>query len=149
MKGVKSLFVFLSVLFIFLFLGCNKENNSLVKQFGINSYYFLGLNELKVNNQKNALQMFQKGIRKSDDFFARKCMEELTFMGTPNQRVSMALHYAEKYKDTDAVLRAAQELTAIGNFDKIISITSKYPCEYNPELTKLRLNAVVNMQRKD
>lgn len=149
MKGVKSLFVFLSVLFIFLFSGCNKENTSLIKQFGINSYYFLGLNELKVNNQKNALQMFQKGIRKSDDFFARKCMEELTFMGTPNQRVSMALHYAEKYKDTDAVLRAAQELTAIEDFDKIISITSKYPCEYNPELTKLRLNAVVKMQRKD
>lgn len=149
MKGVKKLFVFLSISFIFLFLGCNKENNSLVKQFGINSYYFLGLNELKENNQEEAIRMFQKGIRKSDDFFARKCMEEITFLGNPSQRVSMALHFAEKYKDTDAVLRAVQELTTIEDYDKIISITSKYPCDYNSELTKLKLNAVVNKQRKD
>ncbi len=149
MKGVKKLLVFLSISFIFLFLGCNKENNSLVKQFGINSYYFLGLNELKENNQEEAIRMFQKGIRKSDDFFARKCMEEITFLGNPSQRVSMALHFAEKYKDTDAVLRAVQELTTIEDYDKIISITSKYPCDYNSELTKLKLNAVVNKQRKD
>lgn len=149
MKGVKKLFVFLFISFIFLFLGCNKENNSLVKQFGINSYYFLGLNELKENNQEEAIRMFQKGIRKSDDYFARKCMEEITFLGNPSQRVSMALHFAEKYKDTDAVLRAVQELTTIEDYDKIISITSKYPCDYNSELTKLKLNAVVNKQRKD
>ena len=136
MKGVKKLFVFLSISFIFLFLGCNKEKNSLVKQFGINSYYFLGLNELKENNQEEAIRMFQKGIRKSDDFFARKCMEEITFLGNPSQRVSMALHFAEKYKDTDAVLRAVQELTTIEDYDKIISITSikmksSYWCNLN------------------
>ena len=46
------------------------------KQFGDNAYYFMGLSSLQKGQKDEALSHFKKGVKKSDDFFAEKCMED-------------------------------------------------------------------------
>ena len=58
---------------------------SLQKQFGNNFYYFMGLKYLQEGQQEDALAQFKKGVKKSDDFFAEKCLESLCQLASENE----------------------------------------------------------------
>ena len=150
MKGFYKLFAFLYLLFLLPLCACSKQGENLQKvHLDNNSYYFMALNNLKEKKEIEAVRLLQKGVKKSNDFFARKCMEKLTTLGTVSERISTSLRYAEKYKDSQSLLRAVQELATGEEYDKIISVTARLLHDASPELVKLRLHAIATKNRTD
>lgn len=148
MKGFYSALAFFSLLLVFPLSGCSRySDDSPEKLLGKNAYYFLALNSLKADNETAAIRYLRKGIRKSNDFFAQKCMEKLSTIGTVSERITTALRYADEYPSERSLLRAAQELSTGEEYDKIISLTEERPENSSPELVKLRLNAVAIKRR--
>ena len=92
------------------------------KQFGDNAYYFLGLSSLQKGQKDEALSHFKKGVKKSDDFFAEKCMESLCQLASANEKMVLAQELAKGFPSPANQLNLAQILYAAEEYDQILSI---------------------------
>ncbi len=143
MNGGKKNFLSSLIFIIFIVVGCSGyEENSPERLFGDNAYYFQGLLSLKAYDETTAAKYFRQGIKKSDTFFARKCSEKLSTLGTVSERITNALKYYRTYEDEKALLRAVEELSAGEEYDQIITLTDKLPEEAPAALFRLRFTAL-------
>ena len=92
------------------------------KQFGDNAYYFMGLSSLQKGQKDEALSHFKKGVKKSDDFFAEKCMESLCQLTSANEKKILAQELAQGFPSPANQLNLAQILYAAEEYDQILSI---------------------------
>lgn len=97
MNQRKSLLLVVLYTLFLVITGCNDSKAmSLQKQFGNNFYYFMGLKYLQEGQQDDALAQFKKGVKKSDDFFAEKCLKALCQLASENERKVLAQELAKK-----------------------------------------------------
>ena len=75
MNQRKNLLLVILFTLLLVMTGCNDGKAlSPQEQFGDNAHYFMGLKYLQEGQKEEALSQFKKGVKKSDDFFAEKCL---------------------------------------------------------------------------
>lgn len=116
------------------------------KEFGDNAYYFMGLKYLQEGAKEEALGQLKKGVKKSDDFFAEKCLKVLCQLASENERKVLAQELAKKFPSHATQLQLAQILYDAGEYGQIVSITRNdsgaEATEKPAELIYLRLLAL-------
>ena len=139
----------LASLFILLLVSCKDGGvMSAQEQFGKNSWYFMALNSIQSGAEEDAIGYLKQGIKKSDDYFAKKCFEELSRFGSASDRVSTAQEMYKRFPDIDSLLRLVQELSNGKDFSQIVSLTANSKESFPPELTYHRLVALANEKKQ-
>lgn len=118
------------------------------EQFGKNSWYFMALSSIQNGAEKDAIGYLKQGIKKSDDYFAKKCFEELSRFGSASDRISTAQEMYKRFPDMDSLLRLVQELSNGKDFSQIISLTTNGTEPFPSELTYHRLVALANDKKQ-
>lgn len=125
-------------------------SSSTQKQFGDDSYFFLGLQAADNGDEENAKRFF-KLARDSESgtaLVARRSAESLTMIGNISERNEASRFLAKKYGDDAAFLTAAREFFKQDEFSALISMTDSIDFATAPnELVKLRLNSM--LQKND
>lgn len=117
-------------------------------QFGRNAWYFMARASLYSGTEEEAVAYFERGAKKSDGFFAQKCLEELSRFGSVRQRIATAQELYKRFPDNTSLLRLCQELLTGEEYDQIISATANLTGDIPAELTYLRLVALSNKGRQ-
>lgn len=139
-----SIFVLLQV-----FVSC-KHGDALSPhaELGNNSWYFMALSSIQNGAEEEAMKHLKKGINKSDDYFAKKCFEELSRFGSSSDRISTAQEMYKHFPDTDSLLRLTQELSNEKDYSQIISLTTGNTDPFPAELTYYRLVALAHENKQ-
>ncbi len=123
MNQRKSLLLVVLYTLFLVITGCNDSKAmSLQKQFGNNFYYFMGLKYLQEGQQEDALAQFKKGAKKSDDFFAEKCLESLCQLASENEGKILAQELAKKFPSNDNRLKLERLLYAAEEYEQLLAI---------------------------
>lgn len=122
----RNRFLFTFLLGTILVLAGCREGRALSprEQFGDNGWYFLALESMQQGMESEAIGYLEKGAKRSDDFLAKKCLEELSRFGTTSQRVATAQEMYKRFPDEDSLLRLTQELLSAGDYEQIIALTT-------------------------
>lgn len=91
------------------------------EQFGDNAYYFMGLSSLQKGQQEEAFSYFKKGVKKSNDFFAEKCLETLCQLASANEKKVLAQELAKRFPIPANQLKLAQILAAAEEYDQLLA----------------------------
>lgn len=143
-RKIKVLFV---ILVIFPLFSCSSENVSLQKKYGNDAFYFLGLQNLENGNKKEALRFFSKGVRQGGLYTARLSAEELTKIGTVQEKLAACENLVDKYDDEKALLLYAKNMSEQKEFSYIIQKTENVDLEKSSNsLIALRLYAMAARQ---
>ena len=143
-RKIKVLFV---ILVIFPLFSCSSENVSLQKKYGNDAFYFLGLQNLENGNKKEALRFFSKGVRQGGLYTARLSAEELTKIGTVQEKLAACENLVDKYDDEKALLLYAKNMSEQKEFSYIIQKTENVDLEKSSNsLVALRLYAMAARQ---
>lgn len=94
------------------------------EQFGDNKWYFLALESIQQGMESDAIGYLEKGAKRSNDFLAKKCLEELSRFGTVSQRVATAQELYKRFPDEGCLLRLTQELLSAGDYEEVIALTT-------------------------
>ena len=122
-----SLFVFIVLIVLFgnVLCGCAPSNRDFrQKNFGYDTNYFLGLQNVRDGNAKEAARHFEICVKKGTKYCARKSDEELLKIGNLRERVEKSISLYEKYNDEDSLMQALRVLKDASETNKIISITN-------------------------
>lgn len=132
---------------ILVLTGC-REGRALSpqEQFGDNGWYFLALESMQQGMESEAIGYLEKGAKRSDDFLAKKCLEELSRFGTASQRVATAQELYKRFPHEDSLLRLTQELLSVEDYEQIIALTTVG--KLDAELMYNRLVALSNKGRQ-
>ena len=123
MKHKKKIFLVVLFALLLAVTSCTDTKAlSLQKQFGNNSYYFMGLKYLQEGQKEDALTQFKKGVKKSDDFFAEKCLESLCQLASENEGKVLAQELAKKFPSNDNRLKLERLLYAAEEYEQILAI---------------------------
>ena len=123
MNQRKSLLLVVLYTLFLVITGCNDSKAmSLQKQFGNNFYYFMGLKYLQEGQQDDALAQFKKGVKKSDDFFAEKCLESLCQLASENEGKILAQELAKKFPSNDNRLKLERLLYDAEEYEQLLAI---------------------------
>ena len=133
-----------------LFLAGCREGRALSprEQFGDNKWYFLALESMQQGMESEAIGYLEKGAQKSDDFLAKKCLEELSRFGTVSQRVATAQELYKRFPDEDSLLRLSQALLDVEDYEQIIYLTTDVSEPLPVELTAIRLYALAKKNKQ-
>ena len=82
----------------------------------------MGLKYLQESQKDDALTQFKKGIKKSDDFFAEKCLESLCQLASENERKVLAQELVNKFPSNDNRLKLERLLYAAEEYEQILAI---------------------------
>lgn len=142
----KHIFHTLIAVFVFFISSCNaNENNVILPQqtFGPDTDYFLGLQLLADGKENQARQKFQSCMKNGTYFCAKKSAEELTKMGSVQDKNKACDKLLEMFPDEDTVLIAARHFLSAAEYNKVIKITDSINLETSDnELIKIRLEAL-------
>lgn len=129
-----------------LLLSCN--GTSPQRQFKHQSAYYMALHAADQNDEKNAIRLFNEGLKKGTDLTKRRCAEALTQFGNVRDRVESCKYLVANWKDDTALLIACAELERDNEFSLINLYTEHIDLLTAPnELVRLRLNAM--LQKND
>ena len=133
-----------------LFLAGCREGRALSprEQFGDNKWYFLALESMQQGMESDAIGYLEKGAKGSDDFLAKKCLEELSRFGTVGERIATAQELYKRFPDTASLLRLSQALLAAEDYEQIIYLTTDVSEPLSAELTAIRLHALVRKNKQ-
>lgn len=133
------------VLSVFWLSCCSVSKTDDKKMFEADENYFLGLQLLEQNNEKEARAKLSLCANKGSYYCARKSAEKLTAFGDIQEKNKAAISLVKKYKDSDSYVIAARQLSESGEIHKLIELTNDcdIETEYN-ETIKLRLEAKKN-----
>ncbi|MBO7175466.1 MAG: lytic transglycosylase domain-containing protein [Spirochaetaceae bacterium] len=147
MNQRKNLLLVILFTLLLVMTGCNDGKAlSPQEQFGDNAHYFMGLKYLQEGQKEEALSQFKKGVKKSDDFFAEKCLEILCQLASENERKVLAHELAKQFPSYATQLQLVKILSDAGEYGQIVSITGNdsgiEAAEKPDELIYLRLLAL-------
>lgn len=147
MNQRKNLLLVILFTLLLVMTGCNDGKAlSPQEQFGDNAHYFMGLKYLQEGQKEEALSQFKKGVKKSDDFFAEKCLEILCQLASENERKVLAHELAKQFPSYATQLQLVKILSDAGEYGQIVSITGNdsgiETAEKPDELIYLRLLAL-------
>ena len=147
MNQRKNLLLVILFTLLLVMTGCNDGKAlSTQEQFGDNAHYFMGLKYLQEGQKEEALSQFKKGVKKSDDFFAEKCLEILCQLASENERKVLAHELAKQFPSYATQLQLVKILSDAGEYGQIVSITGNdsgvEAAEKPDELIYLRLLAL-------
>lgn len=147
MNQRKNLLLVVLFTLLLVMTGCNDGKAlSPQEQFGDNAHYFMGLKYLQEGQKEEALSQFKKGVKKSDDFFAEKCLEILCQLASENERKVLAHELAKQFPSYATQLQLVKILSDAGEYGQIVSITGNdsgiEAAEKPDELIYLRLLAL-------
>ncbi|MEE0134009.1 MAG: lytic transglycosylase domain-containing protein [Treponema sp.] len=147
MNQRKNLLLVILYTLLLVMTGCNDGKAlSPQEQFGDNAHYFMGLKYLQEGQKEEALSQFKKGVKKSDDFFAEKCLEILCQLASENERKVLAHELAKQFPSYATQLQLVKILSDAGEYGQIVSITGNDSgigaAEKPDELIYLRLLAL-------
>ena len=133
---------FLAAIFLTSLLGCRLSSDA-QKELGNDSYYFIGLKMLQEGRTNEAKINFNKCIKKGSYYCAKKSAEELTKIGSVQEKNQAVIFLSENYKDSESLLICARQLSMTDETHKLLDATSHidYSSEYN-ETIKLRMQAL-------
>ena len=130
MKHKKKIFLVVLFALLLAVTSCTDTKAlSLQKQFGNNSYYFMGLKYLQEGQKEDALAQFKKGVKKSDDFFAEKCLESLCQLASENEGKVLAQELVKKFPSNDNRLKLERLLYAAEEYEQILAIAENEALE--------------------
>lgn len=139
MKSLHITNACLCFLLAFSNLGC-AQNNSLQKEYGSASSYFIGLNALKEKNTNLAIRSLKDASKKASPLISRKAMEKLTELGSIQERTKNCIQLYKTFPDEDSLLIYTKELFAQKEYYTIIAKTDSIDCKKsNNELIYYRL----------
>lgn len=124
--------------------GCSQNSSdSPQKVYGADANYFVGLREVSNGNEKEAAALFKKCAERGSYYAARRSAEELTKLGDVQHRIAACSKLLAKYNDREAMLIAAREYEADGEYSKIIVMTDAVDVKADDdELVRIRLDAM-------
>lgn len=141
-KPKGSWFYFFIVILLVL-MGCGKgESRPIQEQFGSNAWYFMGLSSMQKGMEEEAVGYFKKGIKKSEGFFAQKCLEELIHFSSQSEKKSIAQEMYNRFPTTENLTRLCQGLLEKEDYSQIVSLVTKSKLTPSSELTYLYLVAL-------
>ncbi|MBO5731256.1 MAG: lytic transglycosylase domain-containing protein [Treponema sp.] len=82
----------------------------------------MGLKYLQEGQQDDALAQFKKGVKKSDDFFAEKCLESLCQLASENEGKILAQELAKKFPSNDNRLKLERLLYDAEEYEQLLAI---------------------------
>ncbi|MCQ2576669.1 MAG: lytic transglycosylase domain-containing protein [Treponema sp.] len=128
-----SLFCFASL------VSCKAKTDS----FGADANYFIGLQKLKENKQKEARVKFNQCIKKGSYECARKSAQALTALGNTLQKNEACLELVKRFPDSESRLIAAKQFKSCNETNLIIDVTNGLDLSAeNNDLIKIRLEAL-------
>lgn len=140
-KNKYSLIIF-SLTLISLFPCCSANINKSQQKFGNDADYYLGLRFLSENKENEAKQKFLSCKKNGSYYCARRSAEELTKIGTVQEKNKACEELVQLYNDEDAILIATKQYYQAGEIGKIINLTDKIDYKTsNNEIIKYRLFA--------
>ncbi|MBD5413434.1 MAG: lytic transglycosylase domain-containing protein [Treponema sp.] len=122
-----SLFIFIVLpsLFGIFFCGCAPTNRDFrQRNFGYDTNYFLGLQNMREGRTKEAVRHFEICVKKGSEYCSRKSDEELAKIGNVRERAEKSVALYEKYTDEESLTQALHALKDGVETNKIISITN-------------------------
>lgn len=140
---VKHKLVLLNLIFLAFFtLSCSAKTPA-QKKLGADSDYFAGLTLLKEGNQKEAINKFNRCVKKGSYYCARASAAKLCEFGSLQEKNEACIKLLEKYNDSENLLLASKHFLESNEISKIIEYTKdlNYETENN-ELIRLRLEAL-------
>jgi soluble lytic murein transglycosylase len=114
-------------------------------KFGDNYAYFAALKVLNNGDEPEAIRLFALGAKNAEGIIKRKCVEELTRIGTISERLNACAALASGWNDDAAAVRAVQEFFAAREYRGIINITDSRAIKEN-ELLRYRISALAELQ---
>ena len=98
--------------------------NSLQKQYGDDSHYFIGLKALEKKDTKSALRHFSKSQTNGTKYVKRRSIEQKIKLGNVTQQIEQAKNYLTIYNDDAALIFACQIFYDNNEFNLIINSTN-------------------------
>ena len=133
---------------LFVFTACARVNNSVQKEFGNDSNYFLALQASDNGNENEALRLFKIARKKGTALIAKRSAEALTMLGSVKDRVDSSIYLAKNYDDESSLAIACRELLQHGEYVSIINLTENLPLDSaKNEIIRYRLESLA--QKKD
>lgn len=136
-----------------MLLGCSFFFSSCGEISGQNLYkvpardrsYYQALKCQRDGNINEARRLFVLSGKKSSSYIARRSLEKLTDIGNVRERLEACENLIKKYKDEEALLIAARQLSSAGEYTRVLVVTNGV--DYSTSLNGLvycRLNAMLN-----
>ena len=133
---------------LFVFTACARVNNSVQKEFGDDSNYFLALQASDNGNENEALRLFKIARKKGTPLIAKRSAEALTMLGSVKERVESSLYLAKNYDDESSLAIACRELLQHEEYVSIINLTEKLALDSaKNEIIRYRLESLA--QKRD
>lgn len=153
MKIFKKISVpFVSIIFSLLVSSCaakEVQTNALYEMFGDDKDYFLGLQLLDQENEKQAIQKFENCMKNGTYFCAKRSAELLTTLGSIQDQNEACQALVDMFPDEESYLIAAKQFFSSKEYNKILELTNALDFEQsNNELIKIRLETLRLTQSK-
>ncbi len=117
------------------------------KEFKEDTDYFIALRKAQSGEAAEAARLFTRAAKYGSPYCAKASAQELTRIGNVQDRKKACMNLIAAYDDDEALLIAAKELFAEGEYAKVIEITENIDYSQSPDaLARTRLEA---MQKKN
>ncbi|MDE5899497.1 MAG: lytic transglycosylase domain-containing protein [Treponemataceae bacterium] len=127
---------------VLLFCACGRDLSPQAV-FQEDSDYFLGLLSLRDGNVGKAERLFRRCSERGSALCARRSLEMLARLGNVQKRQEACERLVARYGDDQAVLAAAKEFAADGEYARLLRATDGVdPASSDNELVALRLDAL-------
>ena len=138
---------FISSLFAISILLTSCPNN---EKFGADTDFFIGMQKLQENNQKEAKQKFNNCIKKGTYYYATESAIQLTKMGNIQEKNEAAQSLYANFPDEDSLLILAQRYYESNEIRKLIDLTNNLDYETaDSSLVKIRLDALTKLNQTE
>ncbi len=120
--------IFFILIFSLIFAGCananqNPASDEMLKKYGNDVYYFLGLRAKNDGDTKSAIKYLRKTVSSKSKLFASLSARELVSILPEKDATSCAANFYKSFNDEDSLALYLQQLFNQERYDKIISLT--------------------------
>lgn len=110
------------ICFPLIFSSCSAKP-AVAKKYGADADYFFGMQAKQSGNKSRAKKLFAKTLKKGTYHCARKSAQELTALGTVEERKKASLKLIQFFDDSESKILALKQLFELKEYNKIIQFT--------------------------
>lgn len=120
--------IFFILIFSLIFTGCanakqNPVSDEMLKKYGNDVYYFMGLQAINEGDTKSAIKYLRKTVSSKSKLFASLSARKLVSILPEKDATSCAANFYKNFNDEDSLALYLQQLFNQERYDKIISLT--------------------------
>lgn len=150
MNVKKTLLICCIIIAAVMSLGCTEKiakKNPIQEKYGDDADYFIGLQELQIKDNKNALRHFNSASVKGSKYVKRRSLEQKIKLGNIKQQIEGAKEYLTIYNDDTGLIFACKIFFENQEYSLLINATNSIDISKCPnELVKMRILALNEKQ---